>query len=90
MTENDVRIFHYLTDALICASVGLNVWNSRTMKALSNYANITVKYLELYESLCEERQKKKGVVVHPILSKELSAVVDTWISLTCSPWHSHT
>jgi hypothetical protein len=43
------------------------------------YANITVKSLELFKSLCEECQKKrkrpmtKGVVVRPILSKEFSS-----------------
>lgn len=43
------------------------------------YANISTKAMELYKSLCEESQKKrkrpmtKGVVVHPILSKEFAS-----------------
>jgi len=52
----------------------------RMMKELQRkYANITTKCLELYKSLCEECQKRrkrpmtKGVVVHPILSKEFSS-----------------
>ncbi|XP_037781890.1 KRAB-A domain-containing protein 2-like [Penaeus monodon] len=49
----------------------------RMIKELQQkYASITTKALELFKSLCEECQKKrkrpmtKGVVVHPILSKE--------------------
>jgi RecB family endonuclease NucS len=43
------------------------------------FANISAKALELFKSLCEERQKKrkrpmiKGVVVRPILTKEFTA-----------------
>ena len=52
----------------------------RMMKKLQKkYANIPIKALELYKSLCVECQKKrkgpktKGVVVHPILSKEFAS-----------------
>lgn len=52
----------------------------RMMKELGlKYANITLKAVELYKSLCIECQRKrkrtrtKGVVVRPILSKEFGS-----------------
>ncbi|XP_037787463.1 KRAB-A domain-containing protein 2-like [Penaeus monodon] len=61
----------------------INLWTcgrDRMIKELQRkYANITTKVLKLFNSLCEECQKKrkrsmtKGVVVRPILSKEFAS-----------------
>lgn len=79
-----ITVLHYMEDTSDVIkrahiATGHGGHDHMTKELQRKNANITVKSLELFKSLCEECQKKrkrpmtKGVVVRPILSKEFSS-----------------